>query len=147
MRALLMAIMILVGSAAAAMAGPREEALAVLDKWGAAFAASDVDAIVSLYAPDALFMGTGSTSVVTDTRDIRKYFEGTLLTDKPRGAPIRSTTVMVLADDAVLVVALNDSTRVKDGATIASPGRVTFVIAKRGDGWKIVHMHRSAMPK
>ena len=92
--------------AAAAVAGPRDDALAVIQKWTAAFLASDVDALVALHAPDALFMGTGSTSVVTDTRDIRKYFEGALLTDKPRGAPIRSTSVMVLGDDAVLVVAL-----------------------------------------
>jgi hypothetical protein len=26
-------------------------------------------------------------------------------------------------------------------------GRVTFVIAKQGPDWKIVHFHRSAMPR
>jgi hypothetical protein len=40
-----------------AIAGPKEEALAVLGEWTKAFAASDVDAIVKLNAPDALFMG------------------------------------------------------------------------------------------
>jgi uncharacterized protein (TIGR02246 family) len=129
------------------MAGPREEALAVLQKWVDAFAASDVDAITSLYAPDALFMGTGSKEVVTDPAEIRRYFEGAILTRRPRAAPISSQHVMVLADNAVLVTALNDSTGVLDGKPFSNPGRVTFVIAQRGPAWKIVHFHRSAMPK
>jgi uncharacterized protein (TIGR02246 family) len=131
----------------AAMAGPREDALSVLEKWTELFAASDVDGIVKLYAPDALFMGTGSKTVVTETQAIRKYFEDALLTRRPRAAPISSKEVMVLSDNAVLVTGLNDSTGVLDGKPFSNPGRVTFVIAKRGPEWLIVHFHRSAMPK
>jgi ketosteroid isomerase-like protein len=65
------------------LADAKGEALAVLDQWTKAFAASDVDAIVKLYAPDALFMGTGSKTVVTDPAAIRKYFEGAILTRRP----------------------------------------------------------------
>lgn len=130
-----------------AMAGPQEDALTVLDDWGKAFASSDVDAIVKLYAPGALFMGTGSKTVVTDPAEIRKYFEEALLTRRPRGAPIREQKVMTLADNVVLIAALNDSTGVADGKPFSTPGRVTFVIAKGDQGWKIVHFHRSAMPK
>ena len=90
-----------------AVAGPQEDALAVLDKWAKAFAASDVDAIVALYAPDALFMGTGSKTVVKDPAAIRKYFEDAILTRRPRAAPISSSEVMVLSDGAVLVTGLN----------------------------------------
>jgi hypothetical protein len=35
---------------------------------------------------------------------------------------------------------------VRDGKTISAPGRVTFIVAKRGAEWKIVHFHRSGMP-
>jgi uncharacterized protein (TIGR02246 family) len=131
----------------AALAGPREDALAVLDKWTNAFAASDVDAIVRLYAPDALFMGTGSKTVVTEPAEIRKYFEGAILTRRPRAAPISSSEVMVLSENAVLVTGLNDSTGVLDGKPFSNPGRVTFIVAKRGADWQIVHFHRSAMPQ
>ena len=65
---------------AAASADPRSEALTVLDQWTKAFAASDVEALVNLYAPDAVFMGTGSKAVVTGPAAIRKYFEEALLT-------------------------------------------------------------------
>jgi uncharacterized protein (TIGR02246 family) len=146
MRLFLYAIALCASLSSAAFAGPKEDALAVLDKWTKAFAASDVDAIVKLYAPDALFMGTGSKTVVTDPAAIRKYFEGALLTRKPRAAPISDQSVMVLSDTVVLIAGLNNSTGVLDGKTFSNPGRVTFVIAKRGSEWQIVHFHRSAMP-
>lgn len=147
MRSLMLAAVAGVSLSSAALAGPREEALAVLQRWSEAFAASDVDAISALHAPDALFMGTGSRTVVTDTAGIRRYFEEALLTRRPRAAPIRSQHVMVLSDEAVLVTALNDSIATVNGQTVTSPGRVTFVFARRGDDWRIVHFHRSAMPQ
>ena len=146
MRAILFVVAFF-GLSSAAIAGPEEEALSVLENWTNAFAASDVDGIVKLYAPDALFIGTGSKTVVTDTQAIHKYFEEALLTRRPRAAPISSAEVMVLADNAVLVTGLNESMGVLDGKPFSSPGRVTFVIAKRGQEWLIVHFHRSAMPK
>jgi uncharacterized protein (TIGR02246 family) len=147
MRAFLLAVSTTALLSCSAVAGPKEDALAVVDKWTAAFAASDVDAIVALYSPDALFMGTGSKTVVTDTAAIRKYFEDAILTRRPRAAPVRSAETMVLSDTAVLVTGLNDSTGVLDGKPFSNPGRVTFVIAKRGPEWKVVHFHRSAMPR
>jgi len=35
---------------------------------------------------------------------------------------------------------------VRDGQPFCANGRVTFVVAKRGADWLIVHFHRSAMP-
>ena len=60
---------------------------------------------------------------------------------------MNSQEVMVLSDKAVLVTELNDSTGVQDVESFSHPGRVTFVMAKRGPEWPIVHFHRSAMPK
>ena len=57
MRALVSLVALLGLLSSAANAGPKEDALAVLEKWTKAFAASDVDDIVKLYAPDALFVG------------------------------------------------------------------------------------------
>ncbi len=147
MRAFRLAIFIAVLQSSSGTAGPKEDALAVLDQWSNAFAASDVDAIVALYSADALFMGTGSKAVVTEPAAIRKYFEDAILTRRPRAAPISSSEVMVLSDNAVLVAGLNDSMGVLDGKPFSNPGRVTFVVAKRGSEWKIVHFHRSAMPR
>ncbi len=145
-RAWLAAFVVMTALTPPVIAGSEEDALQVVQKWAAAFNASDVDAIVALYAPDAMFLGTGSRTVVLETEEIRQYFERALLTDRPRGAVLESRTVMALSNDAVIVTGLDTTTAVRDGKTINSPGRVTFVVARRGPEWKIVHFHRSAVP-
>ena len=49
MRALVSAVALSALLTSTAFAGPKEDALAVLDKWAKAFSASDVDGIVKLY--------------------------------------------------------------------------------------------------
>jgi uncharacterized protein (TIGR02246 family) len=145
MRALLSLVALLGLLSSAANAGPKEDALAVLEKWTKAFAASDVDGIVKLYAPDALFVGTSSKAVVVKPEGIRSYFENALLTNRPRGATLNDYAAMVLSDTAVVITGL-DTVTGRDGQPFSANGRVTFVIAKRGSDWEIVHFHRSAMP-
>jgi uncharacterized protein (TIGR02246 family) len=120
--------------------------LAVLEKWTKAFAASDVDGIVKLYAPDALFVGTASKAVVVKPEGIRSYFENALLTNRPRSATLNNYEAMVVFDAAVVITGLDTVTGVRDGQPFSVNGRVTFVVAKRGPDWQIVHFHRSAMP-
>ncbi len=103
MRELLVAIALITSLCSTAIAGPKEEALQVLEKWTRAFTDSDVDGIVKLYAPDALFLGTGSKTVVTKPEEIRKYFEQALLRNRPRGAKVGDHSVMVLYDTVVVV--------------------------------------------
>lgn len=130
-----------------AFAGPREEVMEVLQKWTQAFSDSDVETILSLYSPDALFLGTGSTSVVDgQPQEIRKYFEKALLNNRPRGAKLNSYSVLILSDYSVVVTGLDTLTGVKDGKPVSSDGRVTFVLEKKNGQWLIVHFHRSLMP-
>jgi len=143
----LVGVFMLIASISTAAADSKADALQIVDRWAKAFSASDVDAIVKLYAPDALFLGTGSKAVVTKPEGIRTYFEAGLLVNRPRGASLNSFETMVLSDDAVLVTGLDTVTGVKDGVPISASGRVTFVVAKRGADWQIVHFHRSAMPQ
>ena len=65
--------------------------------------------------------------------------------------PLRRIPVFVddqvsVSDSTVIVTGLDMTTAVRDGKTLTNPGRVTFVIARRGAEWKIVHFHRSAVP-
>jgi uncharacterized protein (TIGR02246 family) len=130
----------------AAPPNPSNDALQVVQRWTAAFNESNIDAIVSLYAPDALFFGTGSKSLVTAPAEIRSYFEAALTKDKPRGAQLLEHSVKVLADNVVLVTGMDRVTGTKDGSVYQRDGRVSFVIEKRGESWQIVHFHRSALP-
>ena len=129
-----------------ALGEPAEDALAVVERWAAAFTASDVDAIAALYAPDATFIGTGSRAVVTDPAAVRAYFERALLNNRPRSARLDAHEVTVLSPDAVVVTGLDTVTSTRDGAVTSANGRITFVVAQRGGRWQIVHFHRSALP-
>jgi uncharacterized protein (TIGR02246 family) len=147
MRALLIAATLFVSLCSTATAGPKEDALQVLERWTKAFSDSDVDSIVKLYAADTTFLGTGSKTVVVKSDEIRKYFEQALLNNRPRGAKLDSYSATVLSDTAVLFTGLDTVTGVRDGTPLSANGRVTFVVAKRGAEWQIVHFHRSAMPR
>jgi uncharacterized protein (TIGR02246 family) len=146
MRKLTIGVALFASLCSTTMAGPKEDALQVLETWTKAFSDSDVDGIVKLYASDTTFMGTGSKTVVVNEGEIRKYFEQALLNNRPRGAKLNSYSTTVLSDTAVLFTGLDTVTGVRDGKPYGANGRVTFVVAKRGAEWQIVHFHRSAMP-
>src|SRR5438876_2113632 len=103
MRELLVAVALITSLCSTAIAGPKEEALLVLEKWAKAFTDSDVDGIVKLYAPDALFLGTASKTVVVKPEAIRSYFENALLNNRPRGATLADYAAMPLSDTAVVI--------------------------------------------
>src|SRR5438874_10773684 len=113
MRALLWTLGLLVTLSSAAVAGPKEDALQVLEKWAKAFTDSDVDGIVKLYAPDALFLGTASKTVVVKPEAIRSYFENALLNNRPRGATLADYAAMPLSDTAVVITGLDTVTGVR----------------------------------
>ena len=146
MREFIIAVALFASLCSAAVAGPKEDAIQVVEKWTTAFTQSDVDGIVKLYAPDALFLGTGSKTLITKPEEVRKYFEAGLLVNRPRGATVGDHSAMVLSDTAVVVTGMDTVTGVRDGKPFSANGRVTFVIEKRGAVWQIVHFHRSAMP-
>lgn len=128
-----------------AITEPKEDALQVLAKWVQAFNNSDIEGIVSLYAPDALFIGTGSKEVGTNPEYFRTYFQS-LKRDMPRGAKLESYSALELSSTVVLVSGTDSVSGTKDGVIFHRPGRTSFVLAKRGDSWQIVQFHRSAMP-
>jgi uncharacterized protein (TIGR02246 family) len=127
-------------------ATPANGAMQVVERWATAFNESNVDAIVSLYAPDASFFGTGSKTLVSTPEQIRSYFEAALQKDKPRGAELHAPSVQVISDDVVIVTGLDSVSGTKNGSVYHTEGRVSFVIEKRGADWQIVHFHRSAVP-
>lgn len=57
-----------------------------------------------------------------------------------------SYSAMVLSETSVVITGLDTVTGVRDGKPYSNNGRVTFVVAKRGQEWQIVHFQRSAMP-
>jgi uncharacterized protein (TIGR02246 family) len=136
----------LVFLASSAFAAPKDDALQVVERWAKAFTEADVDTIVGLYAPDAVFIGTGSKTIVTQPADIRKYFQTALLGSRRFVATFVESNVIPVSESAFVVTVLDKLAVTADGKTQDVFGRVTFVVAKHESGWKIVSFHRSAMP-
>ena len=140
--------MMVVASISLAHAGPKEDAYQVVAKWGKAFTDGDVDAIAKCYAPDASMIGTAGKVVLTKPEQIHSYFDGAFKSfDKPRTVALDSSEAVLVDDNTVVIAGFDTITGTRDGQQITSKGRLTFVVAKRGADWMIVHLHRSPLPQ
>jgi uncharacterized protein (TIGR02246 family) len=83
-----------------AYAGPAEEANAVIDQWSATYTANDPNALVALYAPDAILLGTTSPVISEGAEGIRKYFQE--LPGSGRKNKIVDRRTIVLSETAVV---------------------------------------------
>jgi uncharacterized protein (TIGR02246 family) len=126
--------------AAPAFAGPGEDASAVVDQWSATYSANNRDALVKLYAPDALLFGTTEKMPVRGTEGIRDYFAA--LDKGGRKNTVQDKSVYVLGDDAVVVAGSYDFAR-KDQDYKPRPSRYTMLMVKRDGKWVIQHHHSS----
>jgi hypothetical protein len=130
-------------------AGPREDALATFEKFFEYFRTDNQDQLVSLFSPDALFIGTISPELVTQPEGLRAYFVRALSGERGEvKARVFSTTATQLTDEVVLVTAAWQSERTLGGVmTTNGPSRNTSVMHKRGERWFIVQFHNSWKPK
>jgi uncharacterized protein (TIGR02246 family) len=128
-------------------ASPKEDAQAAYGKFFTSFTTGNHEEVVALFAPDALFYGTGSPEVVTTTEGVRQYFTRALAGPGRRAIPLENTALL-LSDNAVAISGKWQSVRILDGKeVIGAPARNTVVMQKRGDRWLIVQFHNSPTPK
>jgi len=123
-----------------------QEALDVVEQWSSAFTLSDTETVMSLFASDAVFIGTTSKTLVTGTEGIRHYFESNLTGAKRYVSVLTDTLADAVSEDVAIVTALNKITITDNNQTELAMGRLSIALRKHADGWKIVHFHRSAMP-
>ncbi len=132
---------------AVAAAGPAEEANAVVDRFSAAYNTNDPEAVVRLYTPDAILLGTVSPVISIGTEAIRKYFS--MIKGSGNRNAIQERHTIVLGDNAVVVTGFYEFTRMQAGKPVPGPSRFTMVITKSDGEWRIAHHHSSprVLPK
>ncbi len=133
----------------ASFAGPAEEANAALDQFSAAYTANDVEALVQLYAPNAILLGTNSP-IISEGRDaVRAYFTNLKLAGSGNKNDIEDRRTIVVDDNAVVVTGFYQFTRMSDGKPVPAPARFTVLLTKADGRWLIAHQHSSprAAPK
>ena len=121
-------------------------AQAVADRFIATFVAGDLEGVVGLFMPDALFWGTTMSELGTTTDRVRAYFSKAFAartTIPVKSASITDSAATVLADNAVLIAGRWQIER--PGAL--SLNRFTMVMRQDDDVWKIAHFHSSPRPQ
>ena len=129
-------------------AGPKEEGLAVFDKFLASFTAANVDEVVDLFAPDALFWGTTMQDLATSPAGVRQYFSSmsTMKPNERRASALGISSTVVLSDSVVLVSGIWQIDQVVDGEATVRAFRISLAVVKRGDRWLIAQFHNSPRP-
>ncbi len=141
--------LILLAFSTLTQAGPKEDALAAYQKFFTTFTTNNHDQLAALFAPDALFYGTGSAELVTTPEGVLKYFVAALsgARGEVKARPFEQTALQ-LSDTAVAISGKWQSERTLDGKMVTNgPSRNTVVMQKRGDRWLIVQFHNSPTPK
>jgi uncharacterized protein (TIGR02246 family) len=122
-----------------AYGGPKEDTNAVVDRWSAVYSANDVDAVVAMYAPDAILLGTVSPVMSEGTEAIRTYFSA--LKGSGNTNRIGERRTILLDDEAVMVTGFYEFSGMKDGKAKARPSRFTMLVRKSGGQWLVAHHH------
>jgi len=136
----LLALTISTGTSAA---GPAEEANAALDHFSAAYSANDVDALVQLYTPNAIVLGTNSPIISEGADAVRAYFTGIKLGGSGNKNKIQERRTIVLNDNAVIITGFYEFTRMSEGKPVPGPARFTVLLTKDDGQWLIAHQHSS----
>jgi uncharacterized protein (TIGR02246 family) len=123
------------------LAGALDDVGAVVDRWTKAFVANDVDALVKLYASDAIFIGTAGLTALVGRDAIRAYFAR--LAKSGDKVVIDNNKINVLDDNNAYVTGFYTFTATRNGEIRKSSAGFTMVLSKRGNDWLIVHHHSS----
>ena len=125
------------------IAGPAEQANAALDQFSAAYSANDVDALVQLYTPNAIVLGTNSPIISEGVDAVRAYFTGIKLGGSGNKNQIQERRTIVLNDNAVVITGFYEFTRMSEGKPLPGPARFTVLLTKNDGQWLIAHQHSS----
>lgn len=119
------------------------EAGKVLLRWAETIGTRDVDAVLALYAPDAILVPTMSDDVRGREDDRRAYFESFLASERIRcGITVQKKRVSRKLG-TVVIGGLYTFTMLKDGRDEVVPARFLFTFEEIGGRWLITGHHSS----
>src|SRR3974390_798976 len=105
------------------IAGPAEQANAALDQFSAAYSANDVDALVQLYTPNAIVLGTNSPIISEGADAVRAYFTGIKLGGSGNNNQVQERRTIIINDNAVIITGFYEFTRMSEGKPVPDPAR------------------------
>ena len=119
----------------------------LLANWVAAVNRCDVDAVMQLFAADAMFYGTSTKALITNSNDIRQYFEQAFAQLQPLSMSIDNKKMLSVSDDVILIACTDEWSVTLDGQQQIMFGRLVMTAAIKQGAWKIVSFHRATLPE
>ena len=121
-------------------------ALSAIHAWIDAVNRHDLEAIVTIFAPDASFFGTSTQTLVSSSEGIRQYFDVVLKNYAPFKVALGPVILSELSPDSAVITGYDKWQVTLNGESIERTGRLSVAVALRDDHWRIISFHRSAMP-
>ena len=118
----------------------------LLANWVAAVNRGDVDAVMQLFAADAIFYGTSTKTLITSSEGIRQYFEQAFAQLQPLAMAVTDKKIS-FTNDVMLLACTDEWSVTLDGQLQIMFGRLVMTAAIKQGAWKIVSFHRSVMPE
>jgi uncharacterized protein (TIGR02246 family) len=115
--------------------------------WVAAVNRCDVNAVMQLFAADAIFYGTSTKTLITSRDGIKQYFEQAFAQLQPLSMSIDDKKMLSVSDDVMLLACSDKWSVTLDGQQQVMFGRLVLTAAIKQGQWKIVSFHRSVMPE
>jgi hypothetical protein len=106
-----------------------------------------VDAVMQLFAADAIFYGTSTKALITSSEGIRQYFEQAFTQLSPLNMSIENKKIQSVSDDVMLLACSDIWTVTLNGQQQIMFGRLVMTAAIKQGAWKILSFHRSVMPE
>ena len=139
----LAAVAILLAAPAMAQEGPQS----ALNRFEAAYNATDPAAMAALFRPDGTFFGQSEPELQRGTDSVRGYFVRGWPPGTGRGISCNLLSMRELAPEAASFVAMCDTRRTRpDGQQEIRGLRLTGVVTRDTDGWRFADVHASTAP-
>ena len=122
-------------------------------KWYSNLCSSNIEGLVSLYSSKITFLPTSSKIVIKDLKEVKNYFIGVnerykeFRTNK---CALLQPEIILIDNNTVVVTGIDEFEGVIDNENQDSfniKGRQSFIFTKENNEWKIIHHHRSRIPK
>lgn len=126
---------------------PAPERAGLAHAWRDAYNACNVDALVALYHPDAVFWPTISRTLAAQPTDVRAYYQVACTAARQVNARFEIATERATGSGDLAVSAGTATvTFARQGGTVTSTMRFSLVARWNGTRWLIVEHHESLMP-
>ena len=122
-------------------AGPADDASVVVERWVTAFNSNDVEALVSLYTPNAILVGSTGLVLKEGREAIRGYFAR--LAKSGDKVAFGDRKIIVLDDNVAYATGFYEFSAVRNGEIKKSWAGYSMILVKNGNDWLIAHHHSS----